>query len=118
MGKIEVHSQNEVTVVKPAGPLIGGDETMELNEIMEEQVTEGNNRLVLDLSNVPYVNSSGVGTLMAARNLCVRHEGGLAVIGLNPKIESLLQALLIYDLLNCHTDLDEAVTSLVQASPL
>lgn len=103
----------DVTVVAPIGTLIGGDETMTLHRKLEKLVEKGRIRLVVDLGGVPYLNSSGVGTLIAVRNLCYQQEGGFALTGVNPKIQNLFELLLLLESLNCHPDLAGAVSSLI-----
>lgn len=102
----------EVTVVAPFGTLIGGEETMALHQKLQKLVEKGRVRLVVDLAGVPYLNSSGVGTLIAVRNLCRQQEGGFALTGVNPKIWNLFELLLLVEILNCHPDVAGAVASL------
>lgn len=48
-------------------------------------------RLVIDLSGVPYMDSSGVATLIEMLQRQRRHQGKLVLCGLQPKVKSIFE---------------------------
>ena len=48
-------------------------------------------RLVVDLSGVPYMDSSGVATLVEALQAQRRHGGKMVLCGLQPKVRSIFE---------------------------
>ena len=78
-----------ILVVKLNGRLMGKNEATELLEEIEEETLDGNNRLIIDLSKLDYMNSSGLSVLVSLLTKA-RNEGGEVVISsLSPKIEQL-----------------------------
>ncbi len=86
-------------------PLEGHDATMlvtvrgeidfnrspELHETLLEIIRNKPRRLVLDLSNVSYIDSSGVGTLVDAQRRLSRDGGKVVLAGLTPRVRGVLE---------------------------
>ena len=63
--KIKSSSINEgsVVILEPKGSLVGGDETDELKKAVASLLDQGNRKLIVDLGDVEYLNSSAIGAL-------------------------------------------------------
>ena len=110
---MRIEKQGDVAIVTPAGWLVGGVETIELQHAIRDLLAEGNRRLVLDLSEVVMLNSLAVGALVGCRQSYKNREGQVALCGLNRRILRvflLTQLTLVFDL---HETRDEALASLV-----
>jgi stage II sporulation protein AA (anti-sigma F factor antagonist) len=66
--KIESQGHNSVTVVVPHGPLIG-EESLDLQRAVDTAFTSGARRVVLDLADVPYLDSGGIELLLEIGNV-------------------------------------------------
>ncbi|MBE0452629.1 MAG: STAS domain-containing protein [Roseovarius sp.] len=64
--KLEVTSHNTVSIVTAPGPRIDAAAAIQFKEAMRKATAEGPDRVVLDLSNVLFVDSSGLGAIVAA----------------------------------------------------
>jgi anti-sigma B factor antagonist len=91
---------------------MGGELTEVLYSRVKELVANGFSLVVVDLSQVPWVNSSGIGTLMGCRSECAGEDGQFALVNANNRIEELLKSLKLDTILVCHGAMDEAVTEL------
>ncbi|WP_340378076.1 STAS domain-containing protein [Streptomyces sp. SS7] len=86
-----------------------------LRQRVHEEVAEGRHRLVLDLSDVYFCDSSGVGVLIAARRLIRSCRGGLRLIlpargaPEDSHVNRVLGALGVRRLFDVYADLAEAV---------
>jgi anti-anti-sigma factor len=110
--EIEVRTQLEVKVVKLKGRLCMGLPLDQFNATMTELLGQGHNKIVLDLEEMPAVDSSGIGMLM--RHLTSAKQGGGAIRLLKPT-KFTLQTLKMVGLLNLfstYEDLNEAIASL------
>ena len=103
----------EVTVFSPHGPLMGGATTIVLHAAVEEQIQHGRNKIVVDLSDVPWLNSSGIGTLMGCRARCDESGGGLVLAGVGDRIARMVERLHLTEQLVCHDTVEQAVASLI-----
>ena len=68
--------------------------------------------LIVDLTGVPYMDSAALGSLLGVHVSCQRHGRKCAVIGVSPRITSLLRMSHVDDFLIVHTTLAEAESSL------
>ena len=59
-------ANGEIVILEPKGSLVGGEETDELRSEVNKLIEKGNKKLVVDLSKVTYMNSTAIGTLVAA----------------------------------------------------
>jgi anti-sigma B factor antagonist len=79
----------DVAVVTPKGKLMGGPETMEIHESVKELVSEGVTKIVLDMSKVKWLNSVGLGMIMASRTTLSNAGGELKLAALDDKARGL-----------------------------
>ena len=62
-----------------------------LREIVRELVDKGNKKIVLNLGEVQYIDSSGVGELVKTHTTVKNQGGQLRLVNLNKRISDLLQ---------------------------
>jgi anti-sigma B factor antagonist len=87
--KIEVHEINSIVVLKVGGNLMGGPETMAIHEKVKELIKENKKSVVIDLSKVSWMNSSGLGTLMGCMTSLRNANGELKLSGVTEKVKNL-----------------------------
>jgi anti-sigma B factor antagonist len=81
----------EVIVLDVSGRITLGEGNVMLREIVRDLVEKGNDRIVLNLAEVVYIDSSGVGELVKAHTT-IRNKGGhLKLANLNKRVHDLLQ---------------------------
>ena len=64
----------------------------ELREIIKELVAQGVNDIVVDLTSVQVIDSSGIGLLVATHNSLARLSGTMEVINTSPELLELFKA--------------------------
>ena len=79
----------DIAVLAPRGKLMGGPDTAAIHDTVRELVSEGTTRVVLDMSKVKWLNSVGLGTIMAARATLAAAGGELKVAALEDKARGL-----------------------------
>ncbi len=79
----------KIVVLELKGNFIGGDETDELSSSIKKLSEEGNAKLVIDLGEVAYLNSSALGVLISAHANYTKREGKVKLCQLNKNIENL-----------------------------
>jgi anti-sigma B factor antagonist len=81
---------DQIQIYKLSGQLIDRAQAESFLKTVEESIAQGNNRIVLDLMDLKYVNSSGLNVLINILTKC-RTKGGEAVIsGVSKKVSELL----------------------------
>lgn len=63
--KIKEKIENQVAILALSGKMMGGPETTELHDHIRSLLGDGIKKVVIDLSGVKWINSSGLGVLMA-----------------------------------------------------
>ncbi len=106
---IPVTAYGSVLVLTPAGPLYEGRTAEALYELVRDVVSDGDVAIIIDLGSVPWVRSSGIGTLMGCRTDCLAAGGSFALAGVNDRIMELLSSLQLDKVFDCFSTLDEAV---------
>ena len=102
--EIETKTFDQVKVVKLAGRLAMGPALDRFNSTMSELLGSGHNRIVLDLEEVPTIDSSGIGTLV--RHLTSAKQTGGAIRLLRPS-KFTMQTLKTVGLLNLFSTFEE-----------
>lgn len=65
MGVKVTTTEQNIAIIEARGSLIGGNEIDELKVTAREMLDKGNKKLIIDLSGVDYINSSGIGALVS-----------------------------------------------------
>ena len=73
------------------GNLMGGPETKKLGKILEEIVLQGTKKLIIDLSDVEWINASGVSTLVICQKSLKQVEGQLWLINPSASVKKVLK---------------------------
>lgn len=82
-------SDGNVVILEPKGSLIGGSETDELKNTVNSLLEKGNRKLIVDLADVSYMNSSAIGVLTVAHNAYQQKEGKLILCNVNKSISNI-----------------------------
>lgn len=103
--------QGRVRILSIKGKLVSQNETNKLNEKINELVENDASQIVLDLKQVSWLASLGIGAIM--RNLLkVRKTGGdLRLTGLSEKVKSLFSITKLIGVIQIYDTVNEAVES-------
>lgn len=100
-----------VTVLSLAGRVTLGAESSQLRSTIKELLTQGKKRLVLDLTQVNYIDSAGLGTLVAAYT-SARNEGGdIRLANVTERFGELLNITKLVTIFSVHASVEDAVKS-------
>jgi anti-sigma B factor antagonist len=102
---IDTKTIDGVKLVKLKGRLSMGPPLDRFNATLLELLGQGQNRIVLDLEEVPTIDSSGIGMLV--RHLTTAKQGGGAIRLLKPS-KFTIQTLKMVGLLNLFTTFDDS----------
>jgi len=79
-----------VTVLDLSGKITLGGESGKLRDAVRAIVAEGSKKILVNLSEVSYIDSSGLGELVAAYTAVKNAGGELKLLGLTSKVKDLL----------------------------
>jgi anti-sigma B factor antagonist len=108
---ISTREVSHVTIVDINGRITLGDETGQLRDTVRQLITQGKKKIVLNLANVDYIDSSGVGELVSSFTT-VRNAGGeLKLLALAKKVQDVLYVTKLYTVFDIKDDEFTAVKS-------
>lgn len=100
-----------VTIVDMSGRITLGEGSVILRDSIKELLGSGHKKILLNLGNVSYIDSSGIGELVSAFT-SVRNQGGeLKLLKLTKKVHDLLQITKLYTVFDVKDDEADAIRS-------
>jgi len=100
-----------VTIVDLSGRITLGEGSVTLRDTVRGLLAKGSKKILLNLGDVNYIDSSGIGELVSAYTT-VRKEGGdLKLLKLTKKVHDLLQITKLYTVFDVKDDETAAVKS-------
>ena len=100
-----------ITVVDLSGRITLGEGSTVLRETVKDLLSKGQRKILLNLGDVTYIDSSGIGELVSAFT-SVRNQGGeLKLLNLTKKVHDLLQITKLYTVFDIKDDEASAVQS-------
>ena len=101
----------DVTVVDVAGRITLGEGSSALRDTLKEIVGKGQKNILLNLGDVSYIDSSGIGELVSGFTTVTNAGGKLKLLNLNKRVKDLLQITKLYTVFDVHEDEAHAVRS-------
>jgi anti-sigma B factor antagonist len=100
-----------VTVVDMSGRITLGDGSALLRKTLRDLLEDNRTQILLDLADVDYIDSSGIGELVSGY-ISVKNRGGkLKLLNLTKKVHDLLQITRLFTVFDVYADENEAVRS-------
>ncbi|MGO8736542.1 MAG: STAS domain-containing protein [Terriglobia bacterium] len=100
-----------VTVLMLVGRLALGEESNQLRAKIKEALAQGRKRLVLDLGNVNYIDSAGLGTLVAGYTSSQSQGAGMKLANLTKRFREQLSITKLVTVFEVFGNVEEAIRS-------
>jgi anti-sigma B factor antagonist len=114
--KATIRQIDSVTVMDISGRITLGEGCSQLREMIRDQVSKGNKKVLLNLGDVTYIDSSGIGELVSAFTTVSKEGGQLKLLNLTKKVHDLLQITKLYTVFDVHDDEAKAIGSFERAA--
>ena len=109
--ELSTREDGRVTVVTVKGDLTIGDAEASFKKAVTRLIEAGRVHLLVDLQNVGFLDSSGLGALVRAMTMTQREGGQTKLVGVGPQIRKLLELTKLDSVFEIHDDLGAAVSS-------
>ena len=108
---VELHG--DITIGRHLGHALDlqGHPMDDLRETIQGLLQQGHNRIVMDLRNVRFIDSAGLGELVACRKRTLERGGDIVLVHPRKKVKELLVMTLLSDVFRTFEDEAEAVAS-------
>jgi len=108
--KIQERTQDGILIFELAGKIMGGDPATLFRGKVTEALESGQRKFVIDLEQVDWMNSIGLGMLVAILNTITNHGGKLKLSNIG-KIEKVLLITKLVTIFDIHDSTPKAVAS-------
>ena len=88
--KIEIRTIGDVQILDCSGQITLGEGTMTIRNTVRDIMQSGAKKIILNLADINYIDSSGVGELVSTYTSVVNKGGQLKLLNLTKKIRELL----------------------------
>ena len=102
--KLSTRQVGDVSVVDVAGRITLGEGSSALRDLMREMVGKGQKKILLNLGDVSYIDSSGIGELVSGFTTVTNNGGEMKLLNLNKRVKDLLQITKLYTVFDVHED--------------
>jgi anti-sigma B factor antagonist len=109
--KLSTRQVGDVTVMDVSGRITLGEGSSSLRDALHSAVEAGNKKILLNLGDVNYIDSSGIGELVAGYTSVSNHGGNLKLLNLTKRVQDLLQITKLYTVFDVHDDEAHAIRS-------
>ena len=89
--KIEMRTVKDVRILDCSGKITLGEGTMAVRNTVRDILKDNGKKIILNLANVNYIDSSGIGELVSTYTTVTNNGGQLKLLSLTKKIHELLQ---------------------------
>jgi len=113
--KVETRQSDGVTMVSCQGRIVLGEESAGMRETLKRALTSSR-QLVLDLSGVSYIDSSGLGTLVGVYSSARAGGADIKLAGLNQRLRDLLQITKLVTVFEVYDSVQQATEALKRRS--
>jgi anti-sigma B factor antagonist len=113
--KVGTQTKDGVLVVDCIGRIVFGEESSLLRDTVKKAISE-NNRVVLNLGEVTYIDSGGLGTLVALRTTAQNAGGTIKLTNLTKRVGDLLQVTKLLTVFDVYDSEAEAIDSFREAA--
>jgi anti-sigma B factor antagonist len=107
--KASTRQVDGITIVDLSGRITLGEGSVVLRDTIKDLLSKGNKKILLNLGDVSYIDSSGIGELVSAFTSVQRQGGDLKLLNLTKKVHDLLQITKLYTVFDVKDDEATAV---------
>ncbi|MBI1804794.1 MAG: STAS domain-containing protein [Ignavibacteriae bacterium] len=111
--KSKTIQSGRIAIIELKGSLVGDRDTDTLRDTVADFIEQGNKCLVIDLQRVNYMNSSGIGALIAAHASYARNAGQVRLVGISKNVQNLFVITKLIDTFEVFDSMDDAIQSFV-----
>ena len=109
--KLNTRQVGDVSVIDVSGRITLGEGSSTLRDALRELVTKGQKKILLNLGEVSYIDSSGIGELVSGFTSVTNSGGQLKLLNLTKRVKDLLQITKLYTVFDVHETELSAVRS-------
>jgi anti-sigma B factor antagonist len=109
--KFKTRQVDGVTVLDLSGRITLGEGSVTIRDAVRDVLAKGSKNILLNLGDVDYIDSSGIGELVSAYTSVKNNGGELKLLNLTKKVHDLLQITKLYTVFDIKDDEASAIAA-------
>jgi anti-sigma B factor antagonist len=109
--KFKTRQVDGVTILDLSGRITLGEGSVTIRDAVRDALAKGSKNIVLNLADVSYIDSSGLGELVSAYTSVKNSGGELKLLSLTAKVQDLLQITKLYTVFDVKDDEASAIAA-------
>lgn len=109
--QIDERAAGDVTILDLKGKMTLGEGNEVLREKIDQLVGKGHRKVILNLADVPYVDSAGLGEIVRTYTTLTRAGGSVKLLNLTKRVSDLMAITKLLTVLETHDTEADAVRS-------
>lgn len=108
--EIKEYLQDNIVLLKLFGEMMGGPDATLLNDKLHQLIEAGKKNVIVDLSSISWINSSGLGILIGALTTIRNAGGDLKIASVTDRIQRLLEITKLHQVFDIYDSVDSAIS--------
>jgi anti-sigma B factor antagonist len=109
--KIHPREADGAMILDLAGRITTGEPSVTVRDAVRKVIDKGFNNILLNMGEITYIDSAGLGELIAAYTTVKNRGGHLKLLNLTKRLHELMQITKLYTVFEVYDDEDEAIGS-------
>jgi anti-sigma B factor antagonist len=109
--KVSTRQVDGVIILDLSGRITLGEGSVTLRDAVRDALAKGSRKILLNLADISYIDSSGIGEMVSAFTSVKNAGGELKLLKLTKKVHDLLQITKLYTVFDVKDDEAKAVSS-------
>jgi len=100
-----------VVIIDVDGKILLGEGDVEIKEIVDDLLAQGERKILLNMTKVPYIDSAGLGEMIRCFTAIRKSDGHFKLLSPNPRIKDLLNITKLLNVFDCYDNESDAIES-------
>jgi len=109
--KVAIRQVDGITILDLSGRITLGEGSITLRDSVRDVLAKGSKKILLNLGQITYIDSSGIGELVSAFTSVKNSGGELKLLNLTQKVHDLLQITKLYTVFDVWDNEASAITA-------
>ena len=109
--KLNTRQVGDVTVIDLSGRITLGEGASALRDVLRDLTAKGNKKILPNLGDVTFIDSSGIGELVSGFTTVANAGGTVKLLNLTKRVKDLLQITKLYTVFDVHDEEAHAIRS-------
>jgi len=106
---LKTEKKNDIMVINVKEERLDAHNSGDLKNEMQKLFTEGNKNILVDLKDVRFIDSSGLGALVSGFKNAISHQGNLKLSSLQPQVKSMFELTRLHRVFEIFASTSEAL---------